>query len=142
MILKPGDKEVPGSHGCPGGRGVFAAHGDRVVTKEQPEGQPIEVGQWVITKTEADGTTRRWTNYDETSAIAIAGQGAKFQDRYKAVDGKPGFASHARSVPTPMVELPEGGTLKVSWGEASVVPGRSSPSTAKAITTSSPPRTS
>jgi len=38
------------------------------------------------------------------------------------VDGKPGYFS-ARSVPTPMVELPEGGTLKVSWGEASGGPG-------------------
>ena len=120
--LKPGDKKYQEVTAVQVDAAYLAANGDRVVTKEQPEGQPIEVGQWVITKTEADGTTQQWTNYDETSPIAIAGQGAKFQERYKAVDGKPGFFA-PRSVPTPMVELPEGGTLKVSWGEASGGPG-------------------
>ena len=120
--LKPGEKKYQEVTAVQVDAAYIAEHGDRVVTKEQPEGQPIEVGQWVITKVEADGTTQQWTNYDETSPIAIAGQGAKFQDRYKPVDGKPGYFS-ARSVPTPMVELPEGGTLKVSWGEASGGPG-------------------
>ena len=120
--LKPGDKKYQEVTAVQVDEAYLAEHGDRVVTTEQPEGQPIEVGQWVITKTEADGTSQQWTNYDETSPIAIAGQGAKFQARYKPVDGKPGFYS-PRSVPTPMVELPEGGTLKVSWGEASGGPG-------------------
>ena len=120
--LKPGDKKYQEVTAVQVDAAYLAAHGDRVVTKEQSEGQPIEIGQWVITKTEADGTSQQWTNYDETSPIAQAGLGAKFQERYKAVDGKPGFYS-PRSVPTPMVELPEGGTLKVSWGEASGGPG-------------------
>lgn len=116
--LKPGDKKYQEVAAVQVDAAYLAEHGDRVVTKEQPEGQPIEVGQWVITKTEADGSTQQWTNYDETSPIAQAGLGAKFQERYRPVDGKPGIFT-ARSVPTPMVELPEGGTLKVSWGEAS-----------------------
>jgi len=120
--LKPGDKKYQEVTAVQVDAAYIAANGDRVVTKEQPEGQPIEIGQWVITKTEADGSTQQWTNYDETSPIALAGMGTKFQERYKPVDGKPGFFS-PRSVPTPMVELPEGGTLKVSWGEASGGPG-------------------
>lgn len=120
--LKPGDKKYQEVTAVQVDAAYIAEHGDRVATKEQPEGQPIEIGQWVITKTEADGSTQQWTNYDETSPIAQAGLGAKFQERYKPVDGKPGSFS-PRSVPTPMVELPEGGTLKVSWGEASGGPG-------------------
>ncbi len=38
------------------------------------------------------------------------------------VAGKPGFFS-PRSVPTPMVELPEGGIITVSWGDAQGGPG-------------------
>src|SRR5690349_15837585 len=83
--LKPGEKKYQEVTAVQVDAAYIAEHGDRVVTKEQPEGQPIEVGQWVITKVEADGTTQQWTNYDETSPIAIAGQGAKFQDRYKPV---------------------------------------------------------
>ncbi len=120
--LKPGDKKYQEVTAVQVDEAYLAEHGDRVVTTEKPEGQPIKVGQWVITKTEADGSSQQWTNYDETSPIAIAGLGTKFQERYKPVDGKPGFFS-PRSVPTPMVELPEGGTLVVSWGVASGGPG-------------------
>ena len=69
--LKPGDKKYQEVTAVQVDAAYIAEHGDRVVTKEQAEGQPIEVGQWVITKTEADGSTQQWTNYDETSAIAI-----------------------------------------------------------------------
>ena len=120
--LKPGEKKYYEITAVQVDEAYLAEHGDRVVTKEQPDGQPIEVGQWVLTKVEADGTTQQWTNYDENSPLALAGLATKFQERWKPVDGKPGFFS-PRSVPTPMVELPEGGTLKVSWGEASGGPG-------------------
>ena len=120
--LKPGDKKYQEVSAVQVDEAYIAEHGDRVVTTEQPEGQPIEVGQWVITKTEADGSSQQWTNYDETSPIAQAGLGAKFQARYRPVDGKPGIFT-ARSVPTPMVELPEGGKILVSWGEAKGGPG-------------------
>jgi len=120
--LKPGDKKYYEITAVQVDAAYLAEHGDRVVTKEQPEGQPIEIGQWVLSKVEADGSIMQWTNYDENSPLALAGLATKFQERWKPVDGKPGFFS-PRSVPTPMVELPEGGTLKVSWGEASGGPG-------------------
>lgn len=120
--LKPGDKKYNEITAVQVDAAYIAANGDRVVTKEQPEGQPIEIGQWVLTRVEADGSTQQWTNYDETSPIAVAGLGTMFQARWKPVAGKPGSFS-PRSVPTPMVELPEGGKLKVSWGEASGGPG-------------------
>src|SRR5262245_28644830 len=91
--LKPGDKKYYEVTAVQVDEAYLAAHGDRVVTKEQPDGQPIEVGQWVITKTESDGSSQQWTNYDETSPIAQAGLGAKFQERYKPVAGKTGSFS-------------------------------------------------
>jgi hypothetical protein len=99
----------------------IAQHGNKVVSKEQPDGQVIDVGDWVLTRTDAEGT-QQWTNWDESDPRTDNGQGAKFQARWKPVDGKPGHFS-PRSVPTPMVELPEGGQLKVAWGDVQGGPG-------------------
>ncbi len=77
----------------------------------------------MITKTEADGTSQQWTNYDETSRYRDCRSGRQVLGPLQA-GGRPTPGSFSpRSVPTPMVEPPEGGTLKVSWGEASGGPG-------------------
>jgi hypothetical protein len=83
-----------------------------VVTKEQPGGQAVEATDWVITRTDAtDGTTQQWPLRDTL-----------FTARWKSVPDKPGYYS-PRSVPTPMVELPLGGKVATSWGEAEGGPG-------------------
>jgi hypothetical protein len=91
------------------------ANGDKVVTKEQPEGQTVAATDWIITKTEADGTSQRWTMWDETNPLTDDGKGAKFQARWKAVEGKAGKFS-PKSVPTPMVEMKDAGSVKTGWG--------------------------
>ena len=98
--LKPGDKkyyEVTGKQ---------LTEAALVPTKEQPDGQSAEAGDWIITR-----DTQQWPLHNDV-----------FEQRWKPVVGKPGFFS-PRSVPTPMVQLPEGGKVKTSWGEAEGGPG-------------------
>ena len=96
-------------------------HGDKVITKEQSDGQTVVLTDWVVTKAEADGSHQQWTLYDETSSQAQAGA-AYFQQRWKPVADKPGYYSPI-SVPTQMVELPEGGKVQTSWGTPGGGPG-------------------
>ncbi len=133
--LKPGDKKYTEVTAVQVTEAYIAEHGDRVVTKEQAGGQPIEVGQWVITKTEADAERRssgRTTTRRRRSRLPVREPSSRSATSRST-------ASRVRfrraRCPTPMVELPEGGTLKVSWGEASGGPGSfPGPSTAKATT--------
>src|SRR6516165_2949045 len=82
-----------------------------VVTKENPDGEPVGVSDWIITRTEADGATQHWPIRDAT-----------FSERWKPVPGKAGYFV-PRSVPTRMVELPLGGKVMTSRGEAVGAPG-------------------
>lgn len=119
--LKPGEKKYYEIDAIQVDAHYIAKNGDKVVSKEQPDGQLVEIGDWVLTRTEADGTSQSWTMWDQTSAKVQNGQGAYFQLRWKSA-GKPGKYS-PRSVPTPMVELPNGGQLKVAWGDVQGGPG-------------------
>jgi hypothetical protein len=98
--LKPGDKnyyEVTAER---------LSEPQLVPTKEQPMGQSAEPGDWIITR-----DLQRWPLRNDV-----------FMQLYKPVPGKSGFFS-PRSVPTPMVELPLGGKIKTSRGEAEGSPG-------------------
>ncbi len=95
----------------------------------------------MITKTEADGTSPAVDELRRDVADRDCRSGSQVPGALQAGRRQAGFVL-ARSVPTPMVELPEGGTLKVSWVRLPVVRGRSWPSTAKVTTTSSRPPTS
>ena len=119
--LKPGEKKYYEITAEQVTADYLATKGNKVVSKEQPDGQIVDVTDWVLTRTGADGETQQWTMWDETNEKVATGV-AFFQQRWKPVDGKPGYYS-PRSVPTPMVELPEGGKLKVSWGEVEGGPG-------------------
>jgi hypothetical protein len=114
--LKPGEKKYYEITAVQVDAAFIEKNGDRIVTKEQPQGQVVAAGDWVLTQTDADGKSQQWTMWDASHEMAKSGQGAYFQQRWNAVAGKDGYFS-PRSVPTPMVELPEGGKLKVSWGE-------------------------
>ena len=111
--LKPGDKKYYEVQAVEVTAEFLTANpGHKVVTKEQPEGQTVEDGDWVVTRTDAtDGTSQQWPL-----------RAPVFSARWKPVPDKPGCFS-PRSVPTPMVELIHGGKVKTSWGEAEGGPG-------------------
>jgi hypothetical protein len=114
--LKVGDKKYYEVTARQVDQAYLDEHGDKLVTKENADGQQLALTDWVITKTEDDGTSQQWALWDETNPNVADGKGASFQSRWNSVEGKPGSYS-PRSVPTPMVELPEGGKVKVSWGD-------------------------
>jgi hypothetical protein len=111
--LKPGDKKYYEVEAVQLTAEFLAQNpGYKVVTKEQPGGQAVEASDWVIARTDAtDGTRQEWPLKDHV-----------FSARWKPVPDKPGYYS-PRSVPTTMVELPLGGKVATSWGEAEGGPG-------------------
>src|SRR5262249_13903132 len=85
---------------------LAANPGYRVATKEKPDGEPVGVTDWILTRTDTtDGTTQQWPIRDAT-----------FGERWKPVPGKAGYFV-PRSVPTSMVELLDGGKVMTSRGE-------------------------
>jgi len=110
--LKPGDKKYEEVVAVQVTAAFLAANpGYKVITKEQPGGQAVSVDDWIITRGQGTDKAQSWPI-----------DNGMFGLRWKAVEGKPGMYS-PRSVNTPMIELPEGGKVKASWGFPQGGPG-------------------
>jgi hypothetical protein len=93
-------------------RFLEATPGFKVKTTEQPLGQVVQAGDWIITRTHPILMyTQHWPIKD-----------VEFNLRWKPVRGKLGYYS-PKSVATEMVELAECCRIKTNWGPASGGPG-------------------